>query len=584
MIDTIVSGLVHGNVYALVAVGISLIFGVTGVVNFAQGSIVGFGAMLGWWFIGVCGWPWWLALLAVAASSALIGWIINLTTVRPLIKAPPIAALLTTFAASMVLDNLSQILFGADTREYPAPLPTDDLPVGGVRLGTSDAVAIGFTIAAMLGLWAWLRFGRDGLAVRATAADPDAARQMGIPVTRVQNLSFLLASCLGGVGGIFFGMYAGVISPYSASFTGTVGFIAAAVGGLGSIVGAVAGGFVIGLLEALGIYQFGGSFRDLFIFGAFLLVLLLRPHGLFGSRHAVSSEPMTGTFLGAGRPPRLVWWHWALLALVAGLAVPLLGGPVLSSVGTQVTIYAIIAVPMTLLAGSTGQVSLGQAAPVAIGAYASALLVMRLNLPFLVALLLAGVIAAVLATLVTLPIWRLGGHYVSMATLALGYIVLSVIRGWDALTKGAYGLSGIPAPEILGLWLLVAEDHYQLDVLAAVGSDEIASRSLGLRTRGYKALAYALAAFFAGMAGALLAHQYNYLDPTVFTVQMSVLVLTIVVLGGINSPFGAVLGSLALVGLPEALRLAPDVRILLYGIVVIAIIRFLPQGLWTRRA
>ena len=598
MIDTIISGLVHGNVYALVAVGISLIFGVTGVVSFAQGSIVGFGAMLGWWFISVLGWPWWLALLAVAAASALIGWVITLTTVRPLIKAPPIAALLATFAASMVLDNLSQILFRADTREYPAPLPTDNLPVGGVRLGTSDAVAFGFTLAAMVALWAWLRFGRDGLAVRATAADPDAARQMGVPVTRVQNLSFLLASCLGGVGGIFFGMYAGVISPYSASFTGTVGFIAAAVGGLGSIAGAV-------LLESLGIYQFGGGFRDLFIFGAFLLVLLLRPHGLFGSRHAVVSEPMTGTFLGAGRPIRLTWWHWAVLALAAGLAVPLLGGPVLSSVGTQVAIYAIIAVPMTLLAGSTGQISLGQAAPVAIGAYASALLVMRLGLPFLLALLLAGVIAAVLATAVTLPIWKLDGHYVSMATLALGYIVLSVIRSWDTVTKGAYGLSGIPSPEVFGLPLLVAEDHYQFDlvvlgitlfvvfrlrashlgtVLASVGSDEVAARSLGLHTRGYKALTYAIAAFFAGLAGALLAHQYNYLDPTVFTVQMSVLVLTIVVLGGMNSPFGAVLGALALVGLPEALRLAPDVRILLYGIVVIAIIRFLPQGLWTRRA
>jgi len=471
--------------------------------------------------------------------------------------------------------------------------------------GTADAVAFGFTLAAMVALWSWLRFGRDGLAVRATAADPDAARQMGVPVTRVQNLSFLLASCLGGVGGIFFGMYAGVISPYSASFTGTVGFIAAAVGGLGSIAGAVAGGFVIGLLESLGIYQFGGGFRDLFIFGAFLLVLLLRPHGLFGSRHAVVSEPMTGTFLGAGRPIRLTWWHWAVLALAAGLAVPLLGGPVLSSVGTQVAIYAIIAVPMTLLAGSTGQISLGQAAPVAIGAYASALLVMRLGLPFLLALLLAGVIAAVLATAVTLPIWKLDGHYVSMATLALGYIVLSVIRSWDTVTKGAYGLSGIPSPEVFGLPLLVAEDHYQFDlvvlgitlfvvfrlrashlgtVLASVGSDEVAARSLGLHTRGYKALTYAIAAFFAGLAGALLAHQYNYLDPTVFTVQMSVLVLTIVVLGGMNSPFGAVLGALALVGLPEALRLAPDVRILLYGIVVIAIIRFLPQGLWTRRA
>ena len=572
MIDTIISGLVHGNVYALVAVGISLIFGVTGVVNFAQGSIVGFGAMLGWWFISVLGWPWWLALLAVAAASALIGWVINLTTVRPLIKAPPIAALLATFAASMVLDNLSQILFRADTREYPAPLPTDNLPVGGVRLGTSDAVAFGFTLAAMAALWAWLRFGRDGLAVRATAADPDAARQMGVPVTRVQNLSFLLASCLGGVGGIFFGMYAGVISPYSASFTGTVGFIAAAVGGLGSIAGAVAGGFVIGLLESLGIYQFGGGFRDLFIFGAFLLVLLLRPHGLFGSRHAVVSEPMTGTFLGAGRPIRLAWWHWAVLALAAGLAVPLLGGPVLSSVGTQVAIYAIIAVPMTLLAGSTGQISLGQAAPVAIGAYASALLVMRLGLSFLLALLLAGVIAAVLATAVTLPIWKLDGHYVSMATLALGYIVLSVIRSWDAVTKGAYGLSGIPSPEVFGLPLLVAEDHYQFDlvvlgitlfvvfrlrashlgtVLASVGSDEVAARSLGLHTRGYKALTYAIAAFFAGLAGALLAHQYNYLDPTVFTVQMSVLVLTIVVLGGMNSPFGAVLGASPWWGCPR---------------------------------
>ena len=172
----------------------------------------------------------------------------------------------------------------------------------------------------------------------------------------------------------------------------------------------------------------------------------------------------------------------------------------LSSVGTQVAIYAIIAVPMTLLAGSTGQISLGQAAPVAIGAYASALLVMRLGLPFLLALLLAGVVAAVLATVVTLPIWKLDGHYVSMATLALGYIVLSVIRSWDAVTKGAYGLSGIPSPEVFGLPLLVAEDHYQFDlvvlgitlfvifrirashlgtVLASVGSDEVAARSFG---------------------------------------------------------------------------------------------------------
>ncbi|MDO5094354.1 MAG: ABC transporter permease, partial [Propionibacteriaceae bacterium] len=361
-------------------------------------------------------------------------------------------------------------------------------------------------------------------------------------------------------------------------------------------------GFVIGMVQALGIYLTDDKFRDLFIFGAFLLVLLLRPHGLFGSRHAVVSEPMTGTFLGAGRPIRIPAWVWVVLAVVAGLVVPWLGG---GAVGTQVVLYAIIAVPMTLLAGSTGQISLGQAAPVAIGAYASALLVMRLDMPFLLALLSGGVIAAVLATVVTLPMWKLDGHYVSMATLALGYIVLTIIRGWEPLTQGALGLSGIPAPEIFGLPLLVSDDHYQLDlvllgltlfvviklrsshlgtVLAAVGSDEVASRSLGLKTRSYKALAYAIVAFFAGVAGALTAHQFTYLDPTMFPVQMSVLALTIVVLGGINSPFGAVLGSVALIGLPEAFRIAPDVRIILYGLVVILIIRFRPQGLWARRA
>lgn len=604
MLDTIISGLVHGNVYALVAVGISLIFGVTGVVNFAQGSIVGFGAMLGWWYIGVLEWPWWLAIIAVAASSALIGWVINLTTVRPLMKAPPIAALLATFAASMVLDNLSQIIFSPDSRAYPEPLPTSNLPVAGVALGTSDVVAFGFTFAAMAALWAWLRYGRDGQAIRATAADPDAAQQMGVPVARVQNLSFLIASSLGGVAGVFFGMFAGVVSPFSAAFTGTVGFIAAAVGGLGSIIGAVAGGFLLGLLEAIGVYQFGDGFRDLFIFGLFLLVLLVRPHGLFGSRHSVAAEPMTGTFLGAGRPIRLEWWHWLILATLAAIAVPLLGGPVLSAVGTQVAIYAIMAVPLTLLAGSTGQVSLGQAAPVAIGAYASALLVMRLDVPFLLALVLAGTIAAAIATLITQPIWKLGGHYVSLATLALGFVVLAVIRNWDSVTQGAYGLTGIPAPQIFGRPLLTSQGHYLLDlavlaitlavvlrirashlgtVLAAVGADEVAARSAGLHTRMYKALAYSIAAFFAGVAGALLAHQYNYLDPTVFVIQMSVLALTIVVLGGMNSPFGAVLGAIVLVGLPEALRIAPDVRILLYGLAMIAMIRFRPQGLWTRR-
>ena len=114
-------------------------------------------------------------------------------------------------------------------------------------------------------------------------------------------------------------------------------------------------------------------------------------------------------------------------------------------------------------------------------------------------------------------------------------------------------------------------------------SDEVAARSAGVRARDYKVLAYAVAAFFAGIAGALQAHENRYLDPTLFTIAMSTLALTIIVVGGITSPVGAVVGSIVLIAVPELLRLTPDIRILLYGVVLIAVIRFRPQGLWVRR-
>jgi branched-chain amino acid transport system permease protein len=232
-------------------------------------------------------------------------------------------------------------------------------------------------------------------------------------------------------------------------------------------------------------------------------------------------------------------------------------------VANQVLTFAIIAVPMVLLSGSAGQVSLGQAAPVAIGAYTSALVVMELKLPFVIGLVLAGVVAAVGATILTLPIWRLTGHYVSIATLGIGFVAVSIIRN-------------------LVVVLRLRASHLGT-VLASVGSDEVAARSAGVRTRDYKVLAYAIAAFFAGVSGSLMAHQNRYLDPTMFTILVSTLALTIIVVGGITSPVGAVVGAVVLIAVPELLRLTSDVRILLYGVVLIAVIRFRPQGLWVRR-
>lgn len=604
MLDTLMAGLIHGNAYALVAVGVSLIFGVTNVVNFAQGSLVALGSMTAWWLVAVAHQPLPVVILGVLVVTGVVGFLIDLAAVRPLAKAPPIAALLSTFAASMILDRLSQLVFEPELRSFPEVLETGNLSVGGVRFGTSDLVMLGLTLVTMLGLGAYLRYGRTGRAIRATAQDTDAAQQMGVPVQRIRSLSFVLASALGGLAGIFVALYTGSTSPTDGATIGLTAFVAATIGGLGSIPGAVLGGFLLGIVEAVGIYTFGDGVRDLITFGLLILVLVLRPAGLLGKTSAVPTEPMTGTFLGAGREIRLSWWHWLIVALGAAVALPLLAPQPALAVANQVLIFAIIAVPMVLLSGSAGQVSLGQAAPVAIGAYTSALTVMELRLPFLVGLVLAGLVAAVTATLLTLPIWRLTGHYVSIATLGIGFVALSIIRNWDAVTRGAYGITGVPAPRIGDLRLTSAGDYYWLNlvvaaialavvvrlkgshlgtVLAAIGSDEVAARSAGVRARDYKVLAYAVAAFFAGIAGALQAHENRYLDPTLFTIAMSTLALTIIVVGGITSPVGAVVGSIVLIAVPELLRLTPDIRILLYGVVLIAVIRFRPQGLWVRR-
>lgn len=601
MIDTILAGLVHGNSYALVAVGVSLIFGVANVVNFAHGSVVGLGAMLGWFFLAVLHWPFLAALGTAVVATVLVGLLINLVAVKPLTKAPPIAALLATFAVAMVLDNLGQIVFGPEVRSFPAALPTDNLRLGGLRIGTSDVVMLAITLVVMVTLALFLQRGRWGRAIRATAQDPDAARQMGVPVDRVQALAFAIASGLGGLAGVFVALYTSSVSPTSNTTTGLIAFVAATIGGLGSIPGAVLGGFLLGVVEALGVYWFGEGVRDLLTFGALLAVLVLRPHGLLGTRSAVTTEPMTGTFFGGGRELRPSPRAMGIAAAFALVLVPLLATAPVLSVAYQIALLAIVAVPMTLLSGSTGQISLGQVAPMAVGAYASALVAIHWQLPVLLSILLGGVVAALLVTLLTLPIWRLGGHYVSIATLGVGFVVVAILRVAEPITKGAYGLSAIPAPQVLGHDLGLPLEFYLLDVLflvvalwvtlrikgshlglvlSAVGSDEIAARSLGVRTRDYKALAFALAAFFAGISGALMAHQNGYIDPSLFTITTSTVALTIIVLGGINSPWGAILGAVVLVGLPEALRIAPEVRILGYGVLLVLIVRFRPQGLF----
>jgi branched-chain amino acid transport system permease protein len=599
VLDALISGLITGNTYALIAIGISLIFGVADLVNFAHGSVFALGAMLGWFFVAVLGWPLIPTLIAVVALTALTGLVIERFALRPLAGAPPIAPLLSTVAVSLILDYSMQLIFEPETRGFPSLLATSNLQIGSTRLGTLDLVILLVTTVSVGSLWAFLKYHRLGWAIRAAAQDRDAAQQMGVAVGTIQGLSFAIASGLAGIGGVLVGMYYSTVSPNVGFSAGLEGFTAATLGGLGSLPGAVVGGLILGVAESVGVTLFGGTTRQLVAFAILILVLWLKPSGLLGSAAALR-EPLTGTFFGGAAPIRISRPVWIAIGVFAVVLLPLFGNGYLLQVAALVAIFSILALSITLVAGTAGQVSLGQAGLFAIGAYTSALLTKDHGWSFWLALPAAGVVTAVLGVLITAPALRLRGHYVAIATLGVGAMVASVALNWESLTYGPLGIANIPAPLLFGYPIEAPRDYYLLSlavllVCAAivaflqrshlgrgwrgVREDEVAAEAFGVPLAGYKSLAFAVGAFIAGLGGSLLAHNYTYISPDVFGIVISVLALTIVVMGGMANVFGAIVGTAVLVGLPELFRPLSDVRMLGYGVALLLLVRYRPQGL-----
>jgi branched-chain amino acid transport system permease protein len=599
-LDYTVNGLVIGNIYALLAVGLALIFGVANLINFAHGSVYTIGAYVGWAAITFLHTPLPVTMAIVFVVCGLLGVAIERVALRPLQGKARIAPLLATIGLSFVLDQLVQLVWSPDPRAVPSDLPDWRLAVGGVSIGPMDLLiaAVGIISAALL--YAFLRFTKLGFAVRATAQDRDAALQMGVNVNAVNSAVFAIASALGGLGGLLVGMYYNHIDP-AMSFQATLkGVVAQVIGGVGNVPGAILGGALLGLTESYGIALFGTTYRNLFAFVLLIVFLIWFPNGLFGDRSAIHAEPLVGTFIAPSRPIRVPRWL-VVCATAAALALPFMtSAPYLMQTLTNAWLAALLALSLTLVAGTAGQVSLGQAALLAIGGYASALLVIDLGAPAIVSVPAAGLITAALGTLLVFPAFRLRGHYIAIATLAIGEIVSLIILNWESLTGGAMGLTGIPPLSFLGrdldsnraiywtcLLALIAIAALQTRLLnshlgrtlRAVREDEIAAQSYGVDSDRYKALAFAFGGFAAGVAGAITAHLYSYLNSQTFDSQLSLLALTMVILGGMGNVLGAIVSAVVLVSLPELFRVAAEYRILIYGVVLLLLVRFRPQGL-----
>ncbi|WP_315766583.1 MULTISPECIES: ABC transporter permease [unclassified Bradyrhizobium] len=599
-LDYTINGLIVGNVYALIAVGLALIFGVSRLINFAQGSIYLVGAYIGWVAVVGLRTPLLLTIFLVVAASALVGLIIERFGLRPLQNSARIAPLLATIGISFVLDQLVMLTFSPNPRALPSQLPDIRYQIGNGTIGPLDILIAGIGITSAALLFVFLRYSKLGWAVRATAQDREAAMQMGVDVNRVNQTVFGIAAALGGLSGMLVGMYYNQIDTAMSLQATLKGVVAEVAGGAGNVPGAVVGGLLLGLVESYGVALFGTSYRNLFAFLLLILVLVLRPNGLFASSKQTPPEPLTGTFVAPSRPLRIPRWSLAI-AVVVFASLPLL--PLSSyvlQVLTNAWLFAMLALSLTLVAGTVGQVSLGHAALLAIGAYTSALLSLELSVPVGIAIICGGLMSAGLGTALISPSFRLRGHYVSIATLAIGEIVSLVILNWESVTRGPIGISGIPPLSLFGYELVSPAAVYwfsfavmvllallQTRLLAshlgrsfrAIRDDDVAARSYGLGLNRYKSLAFIYGGFAAGVSGGIAAHLYSYINHETFNTQQSILALTIVILGGLGNVMGAIVGSVALVGLPEVFRVAAEYRILIYGIVLLLLVRFRPQGL-----
>lgn len=599
--DYTINGLVVGNIYALLAVGLALIFGVSHLINFAHGSVYMIGGFIGWLCLTRLGLPLPVALLATIAGCALLGMLIDRIGLRPLQGAARIAPLLATIGISFVLDQLAQIIFGPDPRPVPSHLPEWSFAIGGATLGALDLLIAAIGIGAAAVLYVFLRFTRLGWAVRATAQDRDAAQQMGVNVHAVNRAVFAIACGLGGLSGLLVGMYYNSIDP-AMGFQATLkGVVALLIGGLGNVPGAIAGSLLLGLVESYGVALFGTSYRDLFAFVLLLVFLVWRPNGLFSSNRRLPPEPLTGTFLSNGaalRLPRSIVIAVVAIAVVLPLLAP---SPYLLQTLTNGWIYGLLALSLTLVAGTVGQISLGHAALLLIGAYASALLSVNLGWSPGWTIPLAGLITALIGTVLVYPSFRLRGHYVSIATLGIGEIVGLVVLNWDSLTRGPVGVTGIAPLSLFGFELTSARAVYWfslavLGLLAllqvrllhshlgrtwrAIREDDVAARAYGVRPNRYKAIAFACGGFAAGIGGGISAHLYSYINYQTFDSTVSILALTMVILGGLGSVGGSIVGAVGLISLPELFRFAAEYRMLIYGVVLLLLVRFRPQGLF----
>ena len=296
LLQQTINGLSLGAMYALLALGFTLVYGILELINFAHFNVFMVGSFIGLWtlqLLGINGQAVVLtglpligvmltALIVTMLISGGLGVLIERLSLRPLRQVKGPAAMITTIGVSYVLFNIVLLTVGADSKNYPNPLPPIQFAIGDAVLRLREILIWVIAVLLMLGLHFFVQRSKMGKAMRATAQDPEAARMMGVEVDRIIITAFFIGSALAGAGGLIFGLYYNFTSFIIGFTAGLRAFTAAVLGGIGNIPGAMLGGVIIGLVEAMGGQFIATAWTDVIIFSILVLVLVFRPSGLLG--------------------------------------------------------------------------------------------------------------------------------------------------------------------------------------------------------------------------------------------------------------------------------------------------------------
>ncbi|WP_125706518.1 branched-chain amino acid ABC transporter permease [Lacticaseibacillus daqingensis] len=281
-LQQVINGLSLGSIYALLALGYTMVYGIIKLINFAHGDIYMIGAFWGYYVINTYHVNFFVALISAMIISALLGMLIEVLAYRPLRHSPRITALITAIGVSYFLENGMSFLFGADTRDFPQAVAQHNYHVLGITVSNIQVLILVTAVVLMIGLQLIVQKTKMGTAMRAVAVDPEAAALVGIDPNHIISFTFGLGSALAGAAGVLIGLYYNSIDPLMGMTPGIKAFVAAVVGGIGSIPGAAIGGFVIGLLET-GVQAIGlSAYKDAAVYIVLIVILVILPSGLLG--------------------------------------------------------------------------------------------------------------------------------------------------------------------------------------------------------------------------------------------------------------------------------------------------------------